>query len=154
MGIWGLGAFENDDAADWVAEFRGSPTLQQLDDAFEAVLAQGGYLEIPECASAVAAASLLAQALELAKDEEVLDQDEMQALRVELANMSLEALQDLVRRAERTLSVAATDRDRSELFQVWHDEGEDGAAAWTANIEKLAADLRRATDRWWNTPQA
>ena len=63
MGTWGIGSFENDDAADFVYEIEGAPTVATLRRALDHAtgqIAAGDYLEAPVCASAVAAAEFLA----------------------------------------------------------------------------------------------
>ena len=60
MGAWGSGPFDNDDAADWLAELedRGIEAIAAAFDAIPSDVAQ--YVEIPECSAAVAAAEVLA----------------------------------------------------------------------------------------------
>jgi len=63
MGSWGQGAFENDDAADLIAELEGVELRERaaiLAEALEGVVASGGYLEVDQGNVAVAAAALVA----------------------------------------------------------------------------------------------
>lgn len=62
MATWGVGAFENDDARQFLAEVQ-EDGLFALEEAFDVVLDSEGELEAPEGARAVAAAALLAAIL-------------------------------------------------------------------------------------------
>ncbi|MGH8016845.1 MAG: DUF4259 domain-containing protein [Opitutaceae bacterium] len=59
MGAWGLDSFENDDALDWVQNELEPLGEEAIDSAISAVLVEG-YLDAPECSSAVAACEVLA----------------------------------------------------------------------------------------------
>jgi Domain of unknown function (DUF4259) len=60
MGAWGTGSFENDDAMDWVYELEESG-VSFLKETLEAVTGTPGeYVEVRECANAVAAAEVIA----------------------------------------------------------------------------------------------
>ena len=60
MGAWGVGNFDNDDAADWLYGLKGASDLSPLETAIRAVATATSYLEAPECAVALAAAELVA----------------------------------------------------------------------------------------------
>jgi Domain of unknown function (DUF4259) len=63
MGAWGVGSFDNDDAADWLNDqLRRSADLRPIQTALDAVaqLDPTGYLEAPEASAAVAAAEVVA----------------------------------------------------------------------------------------------
>lgn len=61
MGAWGAGAFDNDDAMDWVAELEGAEDEAVLVAAFEEIPEEAGeYLEAPDCSMAIAAAEVVA----------------------------------------------------------------------------------------------
>jgi hypothetical protein len=62
MGAWGIGNFENDAAGDWEADFRATPGVDQIQDAFAAVRAATGYMEVDEGGAALAAAEVVAAA--------------------------------------------------------------------------------------------
>lgn len=62
MGAWGTGAFENDDAADWLAELEGATDDRVLEAAFDAVL-DGAGTDLMVEGPAVAAAEVVAAAL-------------------------------------------------------------------------------------------
>lgn len=64
MGTWGMSTFEDDDACDWLADFRDSPSIDMLDETFDMVLEIGDdYLERTEGACGVAAAEVVAALL-------------------------------------------------------------------------------------------
>ncbi len=61
MGAWGVGNFDNDDAADWVYELEESEDLSLIVATLETVTARGKqYLEAPDCCKALAAAEVVA----------------------------------------------------------------------------------------------
>ncbi len=61
MSAWGFGSFENDDAADWVADLVEMNDETLIDEAFERALeAKSGYVEAPEASCALAAAEVVA----------------------------------------------------------------------------------------------
>ena len=61
MGVWGYGAFENDDAADWLVELEDNSNNVVLVDALNAILDEADdYLEAPTCSIALAAAEVIA----------------------------------------------------------------------------------------------
>jgi hypothetical protein len=62
MGAWGTGNFENDDAGDWVVEFRTAPAEQKLHEAFAAVIGTTDYIECDLGGYALAAAETVAAA--------------------------------------------------------------------------------------------
>lgn len=62
MGAWGAGSFENDDAADWLADFCDEPDEKRIANALSTVaeMDAGEYLEAPECSVGLAAAEIVA----------------------------------------------------------------------------------------------
>jgi hypothetical protein len=62
MGAWGIGNFDNDDAADWVYELEESDGTEVLVAALEEATAPG-YLDAPVCSAALAAAEVVAALL-------------------------------------------------------------------------------------------
>lgn len=64
MGAWGTGAFDNDDAGDWVWELEDDDDASILVTALREVADadHGTYLEAPECSIAIAAAEVVASA--------------------------------------------------------------------------------------------
>ena len=60
LGTWGVGAFENDDSADWLLELAEAEDASILAAAFSRVSQNEGYLEAPDCCLALAAAEVVA----------------------------------------------------------------------------------------------
>jgi uncharacterized protein DUF4259 len=130
MGAWGAGAFENDDASDWVHELEGRPDLGVVRDRLRAVIG-AEYVEVPEGAIAVAAAEVVAAALGRPSSSlpEVVSTWVSTVPSVEAADVVL---------AQSGLARARA--DGSELAELW-TEGD--ANAWTAALDDLDERLRR-----------
>ena len=60
MSAWNTGTFDNDDAADWLAELQATEDEAVLQAALEAADAGEGYLEAPEGARILCACELVA----------------------------------------------------------------------------------------------
>ncbi|EMI41733.1 DUF4259 domain-containing protein [Rhodopirellula sp. SWK7] len=61
MGAWGHSTFDNDDAADWVADLEESTDMSDVIQALCGVTDDAeDYIEAPECSSAIAAAEVVA----------------------------------------------------------------------------------------------
>jgi len=61
MGAWGLSAFDNDDAQDWLLEFTDRPRVSTISNALEeGACSADKYLEIPECNLALVSAEVIA----------------------------------------------------------------------------------------------
>ena len=61
MGTWGHGSFDNDDAADWLADLQAGDDLSVVHHAFEVVLGDAdGFIESCDCCNALAAAEIVA----------------------------------------------------------------------------------------------
>jgi uncharacterized protein DUF4259 len=142
MGTWGPGPFQNDAAADFLAEAAAAPARsvsQQLREIAKSPADR--YLEFDTGAAGWAACELVALALGYG-DASILDDqilDLAGKLRPKEADRSL-ALQALPR---------LVDRARSELAQLWH-QGGDGArfdesvAALRARLESAASGPRES----------
>lgn len=132
MGAWGTGAFENDDAGDWLAELDSAEDDSPLVVAFDAVLA-GGYVELPEAGAAVAAAEVVAGMLGFpgADNPEYVTRwvsDHRNALHP-----------DTVRKARAAVEQVASE---SEMRDLWEES--DSADAWEAAITDLQRRLAGA----------
>jgi hypothetical protein len=131
VGASGAGAFDNDDAMDFLAELpsRGTAALQE---ALTEVVALGpdDYLEAPEASRAVAAAELVAAMLGAAAVD--LPQEAAEWLAdAQAPDPSLQA--SAVAALERVVS-------NSELAELWEDSGDD---AWRTQ----QADLMQRVSR-------
>jgi len=63
MGAWGIGSFENDDAADFMIDALESGDLSLMGEVFDNVLTSTEYVEAPDATVAIAAAEIVAAAL-------------------------------------------------------------------------------------------
>jgi hypothetical protein len=134
MGAWGAGTFENDDAADWLADLCDGPNQEALAEALAAVAGAGAdeYLEAPDCSAGLAAAEFVA-ALKGAPGADLPDE-----ARACAAKLETKADPGLV-----SLALRAVERVRadSELKELW-DESED-PAEWYAAVGDLEARLKQ-----------
>jgi hypothetical protein len=130
MGAWGSGPFENDDAGDWVYDLEGADDFALVRDALD--VAGSRYLDAGEGAAAVAAAVVVAAAL----DPTVVDN------LPEAVTAWLEDHARQVDAGDRRLATTALDRvvgERSELAELW-DEAPDGPT-WREGIAALRARI-------------
>lgn len=134
MGAWGTGVFENDDAADWAYELEAASDLTPARQALAATMDTDGYLELPECACAVAAAAVVAACFD----------GDLKGLPEELGEW-IDDHPDNAARGDARLAVDALERvmsEESELRDLWTDapEGQE----WAEGIERLRHRLVRA----------
>lgn len=129
MGTWGVGSFDNDDAADWVWELADADAAL-LSSVLSQVLQNTGYLEAPDCARAVAAAEVVA------------------ALSNRPAASLPEEVAEFVRRvgaapnpelASAARAAMARIRSSSELQELW--KLSDHNAEWLQSIANLESRL-------------
>ncbi len=59
-GAWDVGAFDNDDALDWIIEVSESSDIGDVRDALERVANGAGYLQVTNANYALAAAEIVA----------------------------------------------------------------------------------------------
>lgn len=60
MGAWGIGIFDNDDAADWINELEGANDSGVLSGVIDAAMNAGDYLEAPEGSRLLCACEVIA----------------------------------------------------------------------------------------------
>lgn len=63
MGTWGTGSFDNDDAADFLADVMESGDLSLIREALDNVLTSTQYVEAPDAWQAIVAAEIVAYAM-------------------------------------------------------------------------------------------
>ncbi len=132
-GAWGTGAFENDDASDWVWELEESSGRSVIEAALRSVVSSRGYIEAPSGSYAIAAAETLAAMLGKPTEStppEVLSWAKSQ---------SFEPSSELLAMARTALS-NVVDEDRSELAQLWSEAGPD-YETWKRDVALLAGRL-------------
>jgi hypothetical protein len=127
MGAWGIGNFDNDDAADWVSELVESEGGDSLASVLEET-GSGDYLEAPVCSMALAAAEVVAALLGNAAPS--LPDD----VRKWVAANEIEVGHDLLALARAAVMQVKED---SELLELWQDS--DDYEQWVA----LQNDLLR-----------
>jgi hypothetical protein len=131
MGAWGVGNFDNDDAADWVDELEDTEGLSLIVATLETVTTRGDeYLEAPDCCRALAAAEVVAS----------LKNANHTAL-PEKAQQWSEAHRgtDGNQHAELALKAVVRIKTESELKELF-DESED-AAEWYKVLDDLQSRL-------------
>jgi hypothetical protein len=134
MGAWGTGVFENDDAADFVAEVLGGTSLSPIETAIDRVLkVEQEYLEAPDAAQALAAAAILARF----KHSGVQSGTGAPELNEWVVGIKLLPSQDLLEKARQSIKRVLT--EPSELLELWSESGEFDD--WKASTESLAAQL-------------
>lgn len=128
MGAWGEAAFDNDDAADWVAELDGASDATLIHAAL--LVAHSDYLEAPEGSIALAASEVVAAAV--GRGGPALP---------EAVGAWIEANRNSIGPDEVTLALAAVDRvlaDGSELLELWAETGEP---TWNDGVQQLRSRL-------------
>lgn len=145
MAIHGTGAFENDDALDFLDELAEEPTLATLTDAFAvaATTAPGAYVDVADGATAVAAVTVLLVALGDAPAARPLRARTIASVKKSLATRPAARRAwaiDLARRA-----LARATGPSSELADGW-DELAGPKRAWRRDVERMNAKLAREYD--------
>lgn len=133
MGAWGTGTFDNDDAADWAYELMESADLTPARAALAATMDSDDWLEIPEGARAVAAASVVAASFD----------GDVRGLPDEVVEW-LEYHPDAGSLADARLAIDALERVASvdsELREVWLEA--TNGPAWVEEIARLVYRLVR-----------
>ena len=134
MGAWGPDSFENDDAADWIADFCDAPDQALVVNTLAAVanMDSNEYLEAPDCSVGIAAAEIVAT-LKRAPNTNLTDD-----INSCLSSLEFNAVPSLV-----TLALKAIERIRSnsELKELW-DESET-PEEWYVALNGLEERLRR-----------
>jgi hypothetical protein len=127
MGAWGYLFDENDDAADWLADFAESPSWAVVDRAL--AITDADYVEAPDASNALAAAEVVAAGLGKASP------------RLEGAVAEWATPQAGAAAARRELAIAAITivRDGSELSELWQEA--DEYADWQASVNEALARL-------------
>ena len=134
MGAWGTGVFDNDDAADWAYELEDASDLAPARQALSATMDTDGYLELPEGASAVAAAAVVAASFD----------GNLKGLPERIGEW-IDDHPDTASRGDARLAIDALERvmsEESELRHLWAEapEGQE----WAQEIERLRHRLVRA----------
>jgi len=135
MGAWGTGAFENDEAGDWVWELEDDDDASLLVTALREIADADAsdYLDAADCSVAVAAAEVVASARGIRSpglpSEATVWLDEHARL----------VTDDLVALAAVAVARVVT---ASELRELWEEPAADGLESWHENMAALLARLR------------
>ena len=133
MPVWGPGAFENDDAADWARRFQADGE-SALDPVFREVNTSKRRVGLAASAEAVAAAEVLAAGLGRSVPDSL-----PEAVREVLAAEPIDNGQQLVKGAQRALARVRADSDLLLFWQTSPDR-----PTWEATVE----DLQQRLSRW------
>jgi hypothetical protein len=129
MGTWNDGAFDNDDAGDFIDDLAEVPDWRTVVQLLDHVTKTAGYLEAPEGQMAVAAAAIVAAMV----GEVTILPDDHRALKTALG-VPPEGAVALARSA-----LARVVAPASELDELWQ-EGDDHDA-WLTQIAALQTTL-------------
>lgn len=127
MGAWGCGTFENDDALDWLKAMVGGGCIEAVPETLGRA-AEADFLDAPEACSALAAAEVVAAAL----DHPHPRLPERVRGFLETRRAALVALRVQALRALRNV------RQNSELQELWEDFGPEG---WYRELGDLESRL-------------
>lgn len=134
MGAWGNGSFDNDDAADFLADVTDGADLTLVREIFATVLGTGEYVEAPDASQAIVAAEIVAAAT--GRPTPAAQEDE--ELSGWLARTKPEVDPDLVRQAVQVLDRIVG--ENSELRELWEEA--DELPDWEATVVALRSKLQ------------
>ena len=146
MGAWGTGPFMNDDALDWIEEFR-IEGVSAIDAVFTRVSegAARGFIEAPEAEMTLAAAEIIAAAHgHPLPPQPGVAASETVAEVLNLHRDDVRADAGLVDGALKALGQLVKDPATSELLLLWAEASEADNAAFLASIEDLRTRLEAA----------
>lgn len=151
MSIWGAGAEQNDDAANWLAELEDKPEARKVRSAIARVQKRKSYLDVDMCAEAIAAAHVLADACGV-QGKSIVSKEALLGVRQGLQKLTTPQMRTLCKDARAAIASVRDNARRSELFQLWSEDKQ--LARWRANLDKLAQRLTRAPGALANVPVA
>jgi uncharacterized protein DUF4259 len=131
MGAWAASSFENDDAGDWASGLAEAEDTAILQQTFSLVTDADGYLEAPDCSSAIAAAEVVA-ALRQRPGSDL--PDEVADFVARIGTAPPPALIALALRALERI------KTKSELQELWDES--DSPAEWHQAVAELEGRLR------------
>ena len=134
MGTWGIGSFENDDAADFMIDALKSGDLSLLGEVFDNVLTSTEYVEAPDATVAIVAAEIVAAAQ--GRPTPAAQQEDGLAEWLARIRPTIDAA--LATQARDALARILA--EHSELRELWEDT--DDFHEWQASIIELGQHLR------------
>jgi hypothetical protein len=135
MGAWGVGVFENDQAYNWLNDFLAQPGREPLQEVFDYVLNQRGFLDSPESCAALVAAEVVAARIGRASSDLPPDLDVDQKLTFPIDP-------DLVETAIRVVGHILYFPGHSELRELWREAGSQEYNLWESKAYHLIERLR------------
>jgi hypothetical protein len=127
MGAWGHLFDENDDAADWLADFEDSPNWATVDEAL--AVTQANYIEAPNASNALAAAEVVAAGLGKASSR----------LEAGITEWASAHSTDAASRRVQAVAALTAIRDNSELQELWQEAEE--YADWQTSVNETLSRL-------------
>ena len=136
MGAWGIGTFDNDDAADLLLDYEDGG-VAVIVDVFSAVRSgsDAGYLEADIGSMGLAAAEIVATSND--KPQAGMDEDIRNSIRVHEAD--IQALKGGAEAALVTVQMVSANENKSELYELWLEA--DNLNAWLAVVDDLKTRL-------------
>jgi hypothetical protein len=134
MGVWGYGAFQNDDSLNWIEGLQDSTDLAYIEAAFDKVLSDTtSYLEAPEACEAIAAAETLAHLLGN------IDSTSPAASPIDdwVNKVKILPKQTIIEKAKSALK--RLQEEPSELLELWEESTE--MAQWLRSLSELSLRL-------------
>ena len=139
MGAWGTGAFDNDDAADFLAAYEdGGVGVIAAAFAASKAAAAHGYVEVDMGSATVAAGEIVAASH--GKPRSDVTPDVLRTMMVHASDVA--ASRALVSEAQDAVGRVSSDEDSSELLQLWMES--EAIDEWRSGIEDLLARLEAA----------
>lgn len=133
MGTWGIGSFENDDAADFMIDLLDSGDLSLVREVLDNVLTSTEYVEAPDATLAIVAAEIVAAA----RGRPTLAAQQEEGLADWLARIRPTVSIDLAAQARDALNRILA--DNSELRELWEET--DDVHDWQAVVTELRSHL-------------
>jgi replication fork clamp-binding protein CrfC len=141
MGTWSYKPLDNDDAADWYTDLLDQDSLTPIKDAFSAVTAPAGkkleYIELPESASALAAAYVLFVLTSNGTSQDDDEQETIEELREWFIELDKRTIPLKWLKAADIALKNIKDINNSELAQIWSDS--EDCSKWLSNVDSLAS---------------
>lgn len=133
MGTWGIGSFENDDAADFMIDVLDSGDLSLIREVLDNVLTSTEYVEAPDATLAIVAAEIVAAA----RGRPTLAAQQEEGLADWLARVRPSIDASLLAQARDALTRILA--ENSELHELWEEA--DNAHDWRAIVVELGQHL-------------
>lgn len=134
MGAWGMGSFDNDDAADFLLDVTEGADLGPVREILATALDADEYLEAPDASQAIAAAEIVMAALGRPSAAAQQEDELMEWLARAKPSADTALVSQAVKALDRILA------PNSELRELW-EEGEE-FAEWQTCVVALRAQLQ------------